>query len=367
MEKRIVALNNHTETSVCQSALDQWVHLSQKDQISLSELNLRYQTIYDLLGSSYENDFIFTSSSAEAINQVFFSLFLEKARKEGRCHFIASCLEDAPTMQMLKRLEELGCYVKIAPVTKDGQIDLAILEKLISPRTAAISVKAADGLTGVIQPFEEIAQLAKEREVLFHLEASYAIGKIDLIEADYVTFSGERIHSVKSSGGVMVKKGAPLTALILGGAEQKGLRGGPLDMASFVALSVAAQQALLFKDQISLETARLKNLLEDQLKERIGAKIHFPQSLQLPNTSTIHFEGVHQEALHFLLKEQGIYTSLGGAFNQHLSSLLAASEIDGISTLSFSLSRMINEDDIFYAVGIICDSYHNLKKLSEDL
>src|SRR3990167_4237833 len=108
MGEAIVELNANERTRPCAAALDR--------QEDASLIPHRSEMIFDLAGARKEDRFVFTSSGAEALNQVLWSVFLEVSRKEGKCHFITSALEDAPTMQMMKRLEELGCYVKIAPV-----------------------------------------------------------------------------------------------------------------------------------------------------------------------------------------------------------------------------------------------------------
>src|SRR5690606_17670281 len=150
-------------------------------------------------------------------------------------------------------------------VDEMGRVDVEKLAALVSPRTALISVTMAHGLTGVIQPVEEISLLAKEKGVLLHLDATYALGKYFFsFDADYLTFSGDRIHSVKGSGGLFAKSQVPLTAFILGGNEQNGLRGGAFDVPSFAALSAAAQQAALYLDTMSLEVARLRDLFEEE-------------------------------------------------------------------------------------------------------
>src|SRR3989344_4530226 len=217
----MIYLDNHSATQPCSAAIKQMQsYLEEHWAASYSPhkmgqqlvSNLANQPIYDLVSADESDSFVFTSSGAESICQVLWSVFLNVSRKDGRCHFITSSSEDAPTMQMLKRLEELGCYVKIAPLDKDGKIDIAALKELIGSRTALLSVSVANGLTGVIQPIEEIAALAKEKNVLLHLDATYAVGKtyfsFSEIGADYLTFSGEQIHSVKGSGALFAKKGA---------------------------------------------------------------------------------------------------------------------------------------------------------------
>ena len=370
----MIYLDNHSATEPCSAAIKQmqpyleehWAASFSPHKMGqqlVSSLDGREQPIYDLVSADESDQFIFTSSGAESVCQVLWSVFLNISRKDGRCHFIASSSEDAPTMQMLKRLEELGCYVKIAPLDKEGKVDLAALKELINPRTALITMSVANGLTGVIQPIEEIAALAKDKNVLLHLDATYAVGKtyfsFSEIGADYLTFSGDRIHSVKGSGALFAKKGAPISSFITKGAS--------IDAPSFMALSGAASQAALYLDAMSLETARLRDLLESKIQ---NGKPLFKDSLRLPNTTAIAFPGAHQEALLYLLNRKGVFASIGGPYAQHLSRVLIASGIDSQdaeSAISFSLSRMTTEEEILKAAAIINECAQLLQLVSEDL
>ncbi len=356
----MVYLDNHTSTKPCGSALDML-----KEEYAGS-LESRYQRLYDLVGADAKDTFVFTSSGAEAINQVHWSAFLEIARKEGKCHFITSAIEDAPTVQSLKRLEDLGCFVKIAPVDPQGKIDVAKLAELIGPRTAMISIGWVQGLTGVVQPVEEIAALAKEKGVLLHVDATYALGKVycSFQDFDYLTFAGDRIHSVIGSGGLFAKAGRPLVPLIVGGGEQTGLRGGPLDLPSFLALSAAASQASLSQDLMSLEVARLRDHFEASLPE---AKPLFQDTLRVPNVSVLCFPGVHSEMLLYSLQRKGLAATIGGTYAPHLKRVLAASGIDEQTAISFALSRYTTQAEIDRAVILIRETIHSLKALTEDL
>ncbi len=364
----MIYLDHHSATRPCSPALERmalYLHdhwgasfaPHRMGQELVAALDSRYQMIYDLVEAKGADQFVFTSSGAEAVNQVFWSVFLERARKEGKTHFIVSNQEDAPTLQCAKRLEELGCTIKMAQINAQGQIDLDHLAGLINPRTALISATMAHGLTGVIQPFEGLIQLAAEKKVLLHLDATYSIGKFPIqFASDYLTFSGDRIHAVKGSGALFAKEGAPLVPFILGGNEQAGLRGGSFDIPSFMALSAAAQQAVLYLDMMALEIVRLRDLFESKIRGRVL----YQDVLRLPNTSLIAFENVHQEALLYFLNRKGVYATIGGAYAAHVS------RIDE-TAVSFALSRMTTEEEVLRAVEIINQAVSELQAISEAL
>lgn len=362
MDKGILEFDCHALSHPCQGALD-----AMRDCLTVrptSEDRKRQEdAIYALAGACSEDVFSFTCSAAEAIGQVIWSVFSERSRKHGKTQLIASCIEDAPTLQMLKRCEELGCSVKIAPVDARGRVDLDALADLITPRTALISVTSAHGLTGVIQPIEEICALVKEKDILVHADMSYSLGKTAFSFAesaiDYMTFSGEMIHSVKCSGGVFAKQGRPLIPLVLG---------APFDFSSFAALSAAARLSVLSLDAMGLETARLRDLFESEILSHVpDAKILFQDVLRLPNTSAILFPRVHTDALVYFLKRKGIYPNQCGSYLQHLHGVLAASGIQTESAISFSLSRMTVQEQVIRAAALIGGTVKSLREISEDL
>lgn len=342
----MIYLDANLTTAPCGAAIEQMVAALQNRFSG----DVRTDKIADLVGATEKDRFIFTNS--DPIAHLLWTIFTEVSRKEGKNHIITSCLEDAPTLQACKRLEEFGCTIKIAPAKPNGQIDVKALAALISPRTAIISVAIAQSLTGVIQPIEEIAALAKEKGVLLHLDATTALGKMPFSfqesGADYLTFMGDRIHAVPSSGGIFVKGGriAPPSSR--------------LDAPSFFALSAAAIQAALYQDSMVLEVARLRDQFEyDVMLAVPGAQALFTQELRLPNTTVLSFPGAHQEALLYLLQRKGVIATFGGTYSQ-LSSKLIGSE----TVISFSLSRMTTEEELKKAVQIIIHSVQSLKEAS---
>jgi cysteine desulfurase len=370
-----IYLDNHSATKPCQPALDRMkVYLEEEWGASyaphrmgyeqIASLDGRMQLLYDLVGARPEDRFAFTASGAEAIQQVLWSVYLEVARKEGKCHFATSCLEDAPTIHGLKRLEELGCFVKSAPVDREGCIDVEKLSELINPRTALVSISLAQGLTGVVQPLDAILKLCEDKKVFLHVDATYAIGKIPLsFSSDYLTFAGDRMHGLKSSGALFAKAGRPLSPLVPGAFG--------IDIPSLVSLSAAAQQSLLTLDSMGLETARLRDRLEKGIIEHVpGAKVLFATTLRLPNVTVISFPKVHQEALLYALNRKKVFASIGGAYHQNLSRLLMASgheEIVALGAVSFALSRMTTESEIDQAIIRIAEAVAPLQSLAGDL
>ena len=361
MEQDNILLNANLQTTICPESLNVI-----DDPLMVP---FRKERILDLFHASNDHKFVFTSSGAESICQILFSVFLEVSRKTGKTHFITSCIEDRACLQMMKRLEELGAFVKIAPVKENGEIDVEALSQLISPRTALISISMAQGLTGVIQPVEEIQKIAHEKGILLHLDASQAAGKyhfsFEELSCDYLSFSGDLFHSKIATGGLIAKKQAPLIPYILGGSE---LRGGQLDSSLFLSLAAACSQAMHYLDSFSLEVARLKHYFEKKILEKIpNSEILFQNSLTLPNTTVIYFPLCHQEALHYLLQRKNVFSQLGGTHTQQLYSLLLASSIKketSSCSLSFAINRYTTKEHLDSAIKAMIECVNYLQAMS---
>ena len=310
----MVYLDNHTETSPCALALEQF-RLAFEQGV---DLQAAQDKIFDLTGADEDASLAFVSSGAEAIATVHWSVFLDICRKEGKCHFVTASSEDAPMLQSLKRLEELGCFVKLVPFDSEGKLDLQELRKLLGPRTALLSISWAQALSGVIHPIEEIAALAQEKGVLLHVDATYSLGKISCafsqLPIDYLSFAGDRIHSVPSSGAVIAKKNRPLVPFVPGRS---------IDKAALAALGAAAAQANLSLDLMSLETARLRDEFEEGLTNTVpNVQFLYRDSVRLPNVSAAIFPHIHNEMLLFALQRRGLKASIGGSLSPHIHRLL---------------------------------------------
>ena len=337
------------------------------------EENLK--AIYALVGANEKQHFVFTSSGAEAINQAIFSTYFDVTRLTGKNHFITSQIDEAPSIMSIGRLEQLGCIGKMVEPDKEGRITPDILSEAISPRTAMISLSWANGLTGVINPVKEIAELCKSRGICLHLDATHVLGKLfydlDEIGADMITFNGDQIHGPKGSGGLFYREGMKCSPLIVGGLEQAGGRAGAINMPALAALGQAAREMVENRDLICTETARLRDLLEAGiLSEYPEAQVLFKEQERLPNCTTIVFPGIFNEALLYALNRKLIFANIGGGSFQQIGLVLRACGVPDIlanSAVSFGLSRETSADQIERAVAMISEIASKLRKATAQL
>lgn len=331
-----------------------------------------YRAIYKLLGAPNGDDFVFTSSGAEAVNQVFLSTYLDVTRSTGKNQFAVGATDEAPAIMSMGRLEQLGNVGRMIPIDARGMVTSQAIIDVLTPRTALISLSWANGLTGVIQPVGDIAAICQERGVLFHLDATHVLGKLffelDDVGANLISFNGDNIHGPKGTGGLLIRQGTKCGPLIVGGLEQGGHRAGSINMPALVGLAIAASETMEARDLICTEAARLRNAFEQKIKDAIpSAVVFFQDGERLPTCSAIGFPGIANEALLYVLNRKGVYASIGGGSFQQIGLVLMAAGIEenlAHSALSFSLSRYTTEDDIDKAVEIITEAVKKLRGIS---
>lgn len=381
-----IYLDNHTTTRPSEQAVakmlpfltERWGVPSAPHQVGqqlFPAIEEALKGIYALLGAKESDDIIFTSSSAEGVNQVILSTYFDVTIHTGKNQFITSEIEEAPAIMAIGRLEHLSCVGKMAKADASGRITAQSIAEAMSPRTALVSIGWANGLTGVMNPINEIADLCKERGVHLHIEASHVLGKIfpdwDEVPAHFLTFNGDSIHAPAGTGGLFIKSGVKCSPLILGGIDQGGYRAGAYSIGGLAALGQAAREAIDARDYMCTEVARLRSKFERGITASIPESVVFFQDQErLPNCTVIGFPGVANEALLYILNRKGIYASIGGGTYQQLGLVLAASGIDPVlayTAVSFSLSKETTEDEIDRAVIGITESVAYLRKISQKI
>ena len=369
-EKTVATMHPYfTEMWGCPSAPHQ------KGQELYPAIEESLRSIYTLLGAHEMDAFIFTSSGAEAINQVILSTYFDVTRTTGKNQFITSHIDEAPAIMSIGRLEKIGCVAKMPNANSQGIVTAAAVAENITPRTALISLSWANGLTGVINPVSDIATLCHERGIRFHLDATHVLGKLfyelDDVGAHFITFNGDQLHAPKGTGGLYIKRGISCSSFIVGGAEQAGHRAGSINVPALVGLGQAAAEALDSRDLLCTEVARLRDKLE------LGIMTEFPEAFpffrdqeRLPHCTAIAFPGINNEAMLYALNRRNVYASIGGGSFQQIGLVLAACGVAEALTqtaVSFSLSRETTEDEVDRAIVIIGETARRLRKVSVKL
>jgi len=314
------------------------------------------QQLADLCGCT-NKEIIFTSGATEAVNLAIKGVF-EAFSQKGN-HIITVKTEHKAVLDTCQHLEKLGADVTYLEVDAEGNISLENLEKAIKKETILISVMAANNETGVIYPTKLIAEIAHQHGVLFHSDATQAVGKMQLNviedEIDLLNFSGHKLYGPKGVGALYVRKKLNIIAQQDGGKHERGMRSGTLNVTGIVGLGEAAE---ICQNSMSEEAERLSNLrnkLESGILEKLPiAKINGDIAQRLPNTTNICFGKIDGEQL--LMNFNKIAVSNGSACNSastEPSYVLKAMGLDDESaynSVRFSLGRMTQASDIDLAI-----------------
>ena len=277
-------------------------------------------------------------------------------------HIVSCATEHKAVLECCHTLEQQGVEVTYLPVDRYGQIDLDQLAAAITPRTALISLMAANNEIGVLQPLEEIGRLARERGVLWHCDAAQAVGKVPLdvevLGMDLLSASGHKLYAPKGVGFLYVRSRKPrvrLQAQVEGGGQERGLRGGTLNVPGIVGLGRACQ---LGREEMPAEAARLVQMrrrLCAGLEAALGPLVvngHAEE--RLPGNLNVSFPGVDGTELLLGLRE--IALSSGAACSSrtsapsHVLRAIGASDDLARASLRFGLGRFNTMAEVEFAI-----------------
>ena len=272
--------------------------------------------IADLLGKK-STEIFFTSGGTEGDNWVIKGVAFERAHL-GK-HIIVSSIEHPAVKESALWLRSLGFEVDLAPVTRDGFVDVEKLADLIRPDTILVSIMAANNEIGSIQPIKDISALLENHPtVSFHVDAVQAIGKMPLADfltnrVDFATFSGHKFHSVRGVGFVFAKEGKKISPLLTGGGQESDKRSTTENLAGIAATAKALRLVL---DQFEAGQKRLlamKKVILDELATYPDVTIFSQMEGFLPNILTFGIKNVRGEVTVHAFEEHQIYISTTSA------------------------------------------------------
>jgi cysteine desulfurase len=327
--------------------------------------------VAQLIGAEPE-EIIFTSCGTESDNTAIMSAIESSPSKR---HIITTRVEHPAVLNFFKHLARKGFRATFLPVNNDGQLNIDDLLKAIDEDTALVSIMYANNETGVTFPVNEIAEILKERQIVFHTDAVQALGKIPVntkkLSIDMLSLSGHKLHAPKGVGALYVRRGTRFHPYIIGGHQELGRRAGTENVASIIGLGKACELAGKDLDNEVNYLKGLRNKLENALlKSCPDVRINGDINNRLPNTTNLSFEYVEGEAILLRLNEYGICASSGSACSSgslEPSHVLRAMGVPFTAihgSIRFSLSRYNTEEEIGRVTGIMPGIIKELRQLS---
>ena len=316
---------------------------------------------------------VFTSSGTEGDNLAVKGVAYRPGN-EGK-HIVTSQVEHPAIMNTCRFLETRGFRVTYVPVNRQGIVEPDAVRKAIGPDTILVSVMSANNETGCLMPIGEIGKIAREAGIPMHTDAVQSTGKVSLsweeLPVDLLTFSGHKVNGIKGAGGLLIRRGVELSAVLHGGHQERGRRGGTENVVGIVAMGKAFSLLRQHMDGEVAQVRRLRDAFERELFARIPELVlNGHPTERLPNTLNVSFRYVEGEALLLNLDMLGIACSSGSACT---SGSLEASPIllamgadptDAQGALRFSLGRGNTEEDVAYAVDSLVQVVKKLRAMS---
>jgi cysteine desulfurase len=316
---------------------------------------------------------IFTSGGTESDNLAVRGV-AQALRPRGN-HIITTSIEHHAVLHTCRALEKEGYHITYLPVGLDGAVKVEDVEKALGSKTVLVSIMHANNETGVIQPIEEIAALAKKRGAVFHTDAVQTVGKIPFVPAklgaDLISISGHKLYGPKGTGALYVREGTPLHACLTGGPHEHSVRAGTENVAGIVGLAHALTLAMESLESECERLRCLRDLFESRISAAVpGSRINGASAQRVPNTSSISFEFVEGESIVFGLDLQGICASTGSACStgdpepSHVLLSMGLSPKEAQGSIRISLGKDTREEDIGIVVGVLTDTITRLRGIS---
>jgi cysteine desulfurase len=314
------------------------------------------EAIADLYGGDPKG-ITFTSGATEADNLAIFGA-AEALRSKGN-RVVVSSIEHPAVLEAAEHLTKSGFEAALAPVDSDGRIDLAALERLLTPSTILVSVMAANNEVGTIQPVAAIAELCRARKIVFHCDAAQAAGKTDFkFGADLVTVSSHKLHGPRGAGALYVRPGTPIAPMQVGGGQEFERRAGTEAVEPIVGFAAAAAAMASDLRETAERVGKLRSRLEAGLRAAAPIRIQGHPKERLPHILSVAFEGCDGEAVVIALDAKGVCVSSGSAcasqslVPSHVLTAMGRSPEETRSTVRFSLGWDTTEADVDAAIAV---------------
>jgi len=256
---------------------------------------------------------IFTSGGTEANNQAIAGV----AERYDSGKILVSAIEHPAMLEPARRLQRHGFELELIPVDKNGHVDPETLAGMIDDNTRLVSVMWANNETGVVQDIPALTGVCHEKGVPLLTDAVQAAGKLSVDMAatgvDMLTLSAHKFGGPKGIGALVVSPELDWPGYILGGGQEEDKRSGTENVAGIVGFGAAAEYVQSHLEDYQQHCLKLRDLLEQHLKQIPGVTIFADEADRLPNTCFFALQGFDSDTMLMALDKQGFSVSSGSA------------------------------------------------------
>jgi len=333
------------------------------------------EQIARLIGARDPKELVFTSGGTESINLALKGV-AEMYREKGN-HIVTTVIEQRAGLDVCKRLERQGFEVTYVKVGTDGLVDVEAIRSALTPKTILVSVMFANNEIGTIQPIAEIGRLAKEKGIVFHTDATQAVGKIPVdVEAmgvDLLSCTAHLIYGPKGIGALYVRRKNPrvrISPMIDGGGHERGMRSGTVPVPLAVGFGRAAELCRELMPEESKRLAALRDRLQDQILSRVDeAYLNGHPEKRLPHNLNISFSYVEGESVLMGLNKEAALASGSACTSATLepSYVISALGVDAElahSSIRFGLHRFTSEEEVDFVAQRAVEAIQRLREMS---
>ncbi len=305
------------------------------------------------------DELTFTSGGTEASNWAIKSAAL--LREPVGKHFVTTAVEHPATLNPMKWLSRWGFTFTEVAADEHGSVDPDDIRKAIRSDTVLISVMHAQNEVGTLLPIAEIGRIARERGILFHVDAAQSVGKVpvdvDEMNADLLSIAGHKLYAPKGIGALYIRDGVSLEPLIQGAGQEFGRRAGTQNVMMSVGLGKACEIA--GAELAKPGHARLRDRFWMMLSEALGGRVMLNGHLtrRLPTTLSVSFPG--RVGGEVLARLDGVCASTGAACHagdakpSRVLTAMGYSRERAVGTIRFSVGRPTTDEEIDLVVAML--------------
>jgi cysteine desulfurase len=317
---------------------------------------------------------VFNSGGTEGDNTAIFGLL-----RPGD-HFITTSIEHSAVLQAAERVAHHGVETTFVAPQPSGLIDPADIQRVLRHETRLISVMLANNETGVLQPVEEIGNIARAAGAFFHIDAVQGAGKVELdvrrFGCHLLSISAHKMHGPKGMGAMFVRRGTPIEPLLVGGSHERRQRAGTENVPGIVGLAKAAELAIRSLEDGTIDRlAALRDRLEAEILAIPGTGLNGSGDDGLPvprvaNTTNIFFDQLEGEALVIALDLKGVSVSGGSACHSgatepsHVLMAMGLDKTRARASLRFSLLKTATDADVDDVLQVVPEAVEHLRAIS---
>jgi cysteine desulfurase len=289
---------------------------------------------------------------------------------------VTAATEHAAVLATARALQARGVTLRIVDVDETGHVDPDRLRRALEPGAELVSLMAANNEVGTLHDLDVLAALAAERGALVHTDAAQAAGRVRLSvresAIDLLSLTAHKIHGPKGVGALWIRRGVEgrVRPRLRGGAQERGLRAGTLNVPLIVGFGAAAE---ILQREGEEEASRLERLRE-RLRAAIAAAVdgvvlNGDPSRRLPNHLSLAFRGIDGDALLTALPD--VAASTGSACRagsgSHVLEAMGFSRDRIRGTVRFGVGRFTSEAEVDRAAARITAAITRLRRTAGNL